>query len=81
LVPTGNIGNQVLQFSSQEDQLMGMIVATAGAELRVMTNQNRLLELLIDRVLIMGKEGVGEPVLELATAEELVGWQVPSDLD
>jgi hypothetical protein len=29
----------------------------------------------------MGKEGVGEPVLELATAEELVGWQVPSDLD
>jgi DNA gyrase subunit A len=76
LVPTGNIGNQVLQFSSQEDQLMGMMVATAGSELRVMTSQNRLLELSIDRVPIMGKEGVGEGVLELLPAEELVGWQV-----
>jgi DNA gyrase subunit A len=76
LVPTGNIGNQVLQFSSQEDQLMGMMVATAGSELRVMTNQNRLLELSIDRVPVMGKEGVGEGVLKLLPAEELVGWQV-----
>lgn len=81
LVPTGNIGNQVLQFSSQEDQLMGMMVATAGSELMVMSNQNRLLELSIDQVPIMGKEGIGEQVLELAPAEELVGWQVPAASD
>ena len=81
LVPTGNIGNQVLQFSSQEDQLMGMLVAKAGSELRVMTNQNRMLALSIDQVPIVGKEGIGEQVLELATAEELVGWQFQPELD
>jgi DNA gyrase subunit A len=73
LVPTGNIGNQVLQFSSQEDQLIGMMVATAGSELSVMTNQNRTIELSIDQVPIMGKEGVGEQVLELAIAEFAIG--------
>ncbi len=77
LVPTGNIGNQVLQFSSREDQLIGMTVATAGSALSVMTNQNRLLELSIDQAPIMGKEGIGEQVLELSTGEELIGWQVP----
>ncbi len=77
LVPTGNIGNQVLQFSSREDQLIGMMVATAGSELSVMTSQNRMLELSIDQVPIMGKEGIGEQVLELSTGEELIGWQVP----
>ncbi len=81
LVPTGNIGNQVLQFSSHEDQLMGMLVATAGSELSVMTNQNRTIELSIDQVPIMGKEGIGEQVLELSTAEEIVGWQVQSELE
>ncbi len=81
LVPTGNIGNQVLQFSSREDQLMGMMVATAGSELSVMTNQNRTIELSIDQVPIMGKEGIGKQVLVLATAEEPVGWQFQPGLD
>jgi DNA gyrase subunit A len=78
LVPTGNIGNQVLQFSSREDQLMGMIVAPTDRSLSAMTNQGRNLELAIDQFPIMGKEGTGEKVLALATGEESIGLQLQS---
>jgi DNA gyrase subunit A len=75
LVPTGNIGNQVLQFTSREDQLMGMMVAPVNQQLVVTTNQNRSLALTTGQMPIMGKEGTGEKVLELAMAEESIGWQ------
>jgi DNA gyrase subunit A len=75
LVPTGNIGNQVMQFSSREDQLMGIMVTAADHDLLLMTNQNRIIELAIAHIPIMGKEGIGEKVLELAAAEEFIGGQ------
>jgi DNA gyrase subunit A len=75
LVPTGNIGNQVLQFSSRDDQLIGMMVASAGQELMVTTNQHRILELATGQFPIMGKEGVGGKILDLNPEEEAIGYQ------
>jgi DNA gyrase subunit A len=76
LVPTGNIGNQAMQFSSREDHLMGIIMVQADRELVVMTNQQRSLVVAIDQIPIMGKEGMGEKVLDLAPAEESIALQL-----
>jgi len=71
----GGIGTQCLSFSSKADALAGMVLAPSGAMVAVTTDR-RLLQVPVDAVSAMGKDGTGSRLSELNRDEKIVSVTV-----
>lgn len=60
LAERGAIGTQGLQFASKSDELACVVRAIPGSELVVLTSDNRLVRLPVDRFKTHGKDGRGD---------------------
>ena len=79
LAKLGDIGTQALQFSSQEDHLVGMAQAVAGGTANLVTNRQRLLSVVVNSVNLSGKDGLGELLAALKPGESVVALAVVSE--
>jgi DNA gyrase subunit A len=71
LMSIGSMGDIGLRFSDARDHLIQGLLARPNGELVALTDGGRQLSLLVDEVPLMGKEGVGDRVFELAAEERL----------
>ena len=72
LAKLGDIGTQALQFSSQEDHLIGMAQVAPGRTANLVTNRQRTLSVAVDSVNLSGKDGTGELLAALKNGEMIV---------
>ncbi len=79
LANRGDIGTQALQFTTKDDSLASMVLASAKTHTAVQTTMKRYLFLDLDRVKLWGKDGSGERLSQLK-AEEMVLKAVPLKL-
>jgi DNA gyrase subunit A len=68
----GDIGTQTFKFTSKTDNLAGMVRATAGAEVALVTNHQRVVRLGVETVPTLGKDSTGESVLQLSREEKII---------
>ncbi|MBW4638387.1 MAG: DNA topoisomerase 4 subunit A [Gloeocapsa sp. UFS-A4-WI-NPMV-4B04] len=66
----GDIGTQVLSFTSKLDALGSMVLATN--EVVLVTNTQRVLRLPVDSVPLMGKDGKGDRISSLKPDEKII---------
>jgi DNA gyrase subunit A len=67
----GDIGTQVLSFTSKSDTLAGMVLVKAD-EVALVTNNQRVLRVPVEDVKIRGKEGTGDRLSALRDNEKIV---------
>ncbi|NJM70386.1 MAG: DNA topoisomerase (ATP-hydrolyzing) subunit A [Scytonema sp. RU_4_4] len=68
----GDIGTQTFKFTSKTDFLAGMVRATAGAEVVLVTNHQRVVRLKVETVPTLGKDGTGENIFQLSREERII---------
>ena len=68
----GDIGIQTFKFTNKTDILAGMVRATAGAEVALVTNHQRVVRLGVETVPTLGKDVTGENVLQLSREEKII---------
>jgi DNA gyrase subunit A len=71
-VPVGSIGDQAVRFGGRAEFLTGMLVAQAGQEVTVVTDQARLLTMAVDSAPILNKEGTGNRLVDLEPEEQSI---------
>jgi DNA gyrase subunit A len=71
LMSIGSMGDIGLRFSDGRDHLLQGLLARPHSELLALTDGGRQLSLLVDRVPLLGKEGVGDRLFELNPEERL----------
>jgi DNA gyrase subunit A len=75
----GDLGTQTFKFANKTDSLAGMILATPGAEVALVTDSQRVVRLPIETVPLLGKDSTGESVVQLNRDEKIITVaQVPS---
>jgi DNA gyrase subunit A len=72
----GDIGTQVFKFAEKTDTLAAMVKALASSEVAIVTNQQRVIRLAAETVAAVGRDGMGEKVLQL-NRDEKVSTVVP----
>lgn len=72
LANRGDIGTQTFKFASRTDYLAGMVLAKPGAEVALVTNNQRVVRLKVDTVTNQGKETTGESVFQLSRDEKII---------
>lgn len=72
LANRGDIGTQTFKFTNKTDILAGIVRATAGAEVALVTNHQRLVRLGVETVPTLSKDGTGESVLQLSREERII---------
>ncbi|RCJ39137.1 DNA gyrase subunit A [Nostoc minutum NIES-26] len=68
----GDLGTQALKFASKTDNLAGMVMAIASAEVALVTNKERVVRLPVETVPILGREVRGESILQLNRDEKII---------
>jgi DNA gyrase subunit A len=68
----GDIGTQTFKFTNKTDILAGMVRATAGAEVALVTNHQRVVRLGVETVPTPGKDAIGESILQLNREEKII---------
>jgi DNA gyrase subunit A len=68
----GDTGNPALQFKTSTDTLVGIAPAPPKAEVKLLTNAERVLNVQLDSVKLWGKDGVGDRVAKLKPEEKVV---------
>lgn len=68
----GDIGTQTFKFSNKTDILAGMVRATTGAEVALVTNHQRVVRLGVETVPTLGKDVIGESILQLNREEKII---------
>ncbi len=76
-VPVGSIGDQAVRFGGRTEYLTGMLVARAGQEATVITDQSRLLKMAVDSSPLLNKEGAGDRLIDLEPEEQSIGMGYP----
>ena len=72
LASRGDIGTQSFKFSHKTDTLVGVVRATTGAEVVLVTNHQRVVRLPIETVPTLGRDSTGESVLQLNRDEKII---------
>jgi DNA gyrase subunit A len=72
-VPVGSIGDQAVRFGGRTEYLVGMLLAQAGQEVTVITDQSRLLKMAVDNSPLLNKEGAGDRLIDLEPEEQSIG--------
>jgi DNA gyrase subunit A len=72
-VPVGSIGDQAVRFGGRTEYLVGMLLAQAGREVTVITDQSRLLKMAVDNSPLLNKEGAGDRLIDLEPEELSIG--------
>jgi DNA gyrase subunit A len=72
-VPVGSIGDQAVRFGGRTEYLTGMLLAQAGQEVTVITDQSRLLKMAVDNSPLLNKEGAGDRLIDLEPEEQSIG--------
>ncbi len=72
LASRGDIGTQSFKFSNKTDTLVGVVRATTGAEVVLVTNHQRVVRLPIETVPTLGRDSTGESVLQLNRDEKII---------
>ncbi|MGM3305866.1 DNA gyrase subunit A [Anabaena sp. WFMT] len=68
----GDLGIQMLKFHNKTDNLAGMVRATPGVEVALVTNKERVVRIPIDTVPILDRDAKGESVLQLNRDEKII---------
>ncbi len=72
LASRGDIGTQSFKFSHKTDTLVGVVRATTGSEVVLVTNHQRVVRLPIETVPTLGRDSTGESVLQLNRDEKII---------
>jgi DNA gyrase subunit A len=68
----GDIGTQVLQFSSKTDRLTTMLTATLTGEVILITSNQRIVKVPIENIKTWGKDGTGDRIIDLNNDEKII---------
>jgi len=68
----GDIGIQSMKFSNKTDNLAGLVLAAASSEVAIITNSQRVMRLSVESVPLLGRDDIGERVLQLNRDEKVV---------
>ena len=72
----GDIGIQVLSFTSKLDALVAMILAPEASEAALVTNSQRVVRLSLDAIGLRGKEGTGDRLSDVKENEKIISVTV-----
>jgi DNA gyrase subunit A len=72
LMSRGGLGVQAIHFSSRSDTLAAVGLALPNGEVTVLTSDDRLAKLPIDKVPLLKRSDAGAPVLKLSKSEKVV---------
>ncbi|QKQ73253.1 DNA gyrase subunit A [Nostoc sp. TCL240-02] len=68
----GDLGTQALKFASKTDNLAGMVIAIASAEVALVTNKERVVRIPVETVPILGRDVKGESIIQLNRDEKII---------
>ncbi len=68
----GDLGIQMLKFHNKTDNLAGMVRATPGVEVALVSNKERVVRIPVDTVPILDRDAKGESVLQLNRDEKII---------
>lgn len=68
----GEVGTYAIQFATKTDTLIGAAPALPGSSVTVLTDGDQLLQIAIDKVSALGKDGPGNRVVKLPKKEKIV---------
>jgi DNA gyrase subunit A len=68
----GDLGIQMLKFHNKTDNLAGMVRATPGAEVAIVTNKERVQRISVDTIPMLDRDAKGESVLQLNREEKII---------
>lgn len=71
LCKPGELGTQAFQFHTKSDTLVGMVSAPSEAEAMVLTTTNRVARLLIDKIVLKGRDEKGDRLFKLDAQERI----------
>jgi len=67
----GDLGTQIMKFTSKADTLVGMVAAKAG-EVALVTNTQRVLKIPMSSIPLLGRDGTGERIAQLNRDEKVI---------
>jgi DNA gyrase subunit A len=68
----GDLGTQALKFASKTDNLAGMVIAIASAEVALVTNKERVVRIPVETVPLLGRDVKGESIIQLNRDEKII---------
>ncbi|MEH2195842.1 MAG: DNA gyrase subunit A [Nostoc sp.] len=68
----GDLGTQAMKFASKTDNLAGMVIAIASAEVALVTNKERVVRISVETVPILGRDVKGESIIQLNRDEKII---------
>ncbi len=68
----GDIGTQSFKFANKTDTLAAMVLVPPKAEVVLVTNHQRVVRLPVETVSSVGRESIGERVLQLNRDEKII---------
>ena len=68
----GDIGTSAMQFKTATDRLLGIISQSAASEVMLVTNDERVINLQLDTVKLLGKDGTGSQIVKLKAEERII---------
>lgn len=68
----GDIGTSAMQFKTATDRLLGMISQSLASEVMLVTNDERVINLQLDAVKLLGKDGTGSQLVKLKAEERIL---------
>jgi DNA gyrase subunit A len=68
----GDLGIQMLKFHNKTDNLAGMVRATPGVEVALVSNKERVVRIPVDTVPILDRDAKGQSVLQLNRDEKII---------
>ena len=68
----GDLGTQVIQFTTKTDALVSLLPARSDTELVVESDQSRIAYLDPDQLPLWGKDGTGEPIVKCKRGEQVL---------
>lgn len=72
LANRGDLGTQALKFRNKTDNLAGMVMAYASQEVALVTNRERVVRLSVETVPLLGRDAIGESILQLNRDEKII---------
>jgi DNA gyrase subunit A len=68
----GDIPTQALSFTTKSDRLVGIVSVATASEVVLMTSNQRIVRLPVDKVGNWGKEGTGDRLSEIKDKEKII---------
>jgi len=68
----GDIPTQALSFTSKSDRLVGIVSVATASEVALMTSNQRIVRLSLDKVSLRGKEGTGDRLCDIKDNEKII---------